>query len=339
MTTHVTGTREEGLAARLALPAAEKDLTRRSDELARRRRELPWVRVDKAYRFDTDDGGASLAKLGRRQAGRLRRGAGAVPRRRRSATIGRAAQICLAVSIVASVLTAGAGRAAEPVLERMPADLEARFALSALPAALREGAAVYLLDPQQGYRLSREGTSGLTCLVERTVWEWVDFRDDIYIPLCYDAAGTKAHLKVIMDAAALRAEGMGPAALKAEIERRYRDGIYRAPEKPGLSYMVGPVMRALGPPDFKLHTMAMPHLMVYAPHATNEDIGAQPELADRATLVYPFIDRQGNGEQTYIIQMLGEAEKAQILADEKTLVEDLCAYRDVLCLPEMTHAQ
>ena len=63
MTTHVTGTREEWLAARLDLLDAEKELTRRSDELAQRRRELPWVRVDKAYRFDTEEGSASLADL------------------------------------------------------------------------------------------------------------------------------------------------------------------------------------------------------------------------------------------------------------------------------------
>ena len=63
MTTHVTGTREEWLAARLDLLDAEKELTRRSDELARRRRELPWVRLDKEYRFDTEEGSASLADL------------------------------------------------------------------------------------------------------------------------------------------------------------------------------------------------------------------------------------------------------------------------------------
>jgi predicted dithiol-disulfide oxidoreductase (DUF899 family) len=63
MTTHTTGTREEWLAARLELLEAEKELTRRSDELARRRQELPWVRVDKEYRFETDEGSASLADL------------------------------------------------------------------------------------------------------------------------------------------------------------------------------------------------------------------------------------------------------------------------------------
>src|ERR1700677_2044839 len=63
MTKHTTGTREEWLAARLGLLKDEKDLTRRSDELARRRQELPWVRIDKVYRFETDDGSASLADL------------------------------------------------------------------------------------------------------------------------------------------------------------------------------------------------------------------------------------------------------------------------------------
>lgn len=63
MTSHKTGTYDEWLAARLELLDAEKELTRRSDELARRRQELPWVRVGKDYRFDTDEGPASLAGL------------------------------------------------------------------------------------------------------------------------------------------------------------------------------------------------------------------------------------------------------------------------------------
>jgi predicted dithiol-disulfide oxidoreductase (DUF899 family) len=68
MTTHTTGTREEWLAARLKLLRAEKELTRKSDELARRRQELPWVRVDKEYRFETDEGSASLGDLFRRRS-------------------------------------------------------------------------------------------------------------------------------------------------------------------------------------------------------------------------------------------------------------------------------
>lgn len=63
MTTHKTGTREEWLAARLDLFQAEKALTHRSDELARQRQALPWVRIDKAYRFETDTGSTSLVDL------------------------------------------------------------------------------------------------------------------------------------------------------------------------------------------------------------------------------------------------------------------------------------
>src|SRR5215218_10199509 len=63
MTDHKIGTREEWLAARLELLKAEKELTRRSDELAGWRQELPWVRIDKEYPFETDGGTASLADL------------------------------------------------------------------------------------------------------------------------------------------------------------------------------------------------------------------------------------------------------------------------------------
>ena len=63
MTTHATGTREDWLAARLDLLEAEKELTHRGDEVARLRQELPWVPVEKDYRFETDAGAASLADL------------------------------------------------------------------------------------------------------------------------------------------------------------------------------------------------------------------------------------------------------------------------------------
>src|SRR6266478_9754896 len=56
MANHKTGTRDQWLAARMKLLKDEKELTRRSDEVARRRQELPWVRIDKEYRFETDEG-------------------------------------------------------------------------------------------------------------------------------------------------------------------------------------------------------------------------------------------------------------------------------------------
>jgi predicted dithiol-disulfide oxidoreductase (DUF899 family) len=68
MATHRTATRKEWLAERLQLLEAEKELTRRGDELAERRQALPWVKVDKEYRFETDEGGAGLADLFRRRS-------------------------------------------------------------------------------------------------------------------------------------------------------------------------------------------------------------------------------------------------------------------------------
>ena len=63
MTEHKVGTREEWLRAREPLLEREKELTRRSDELAQQRRELPWVPVDKEYRFETEEGTKTLAEL------------------------------------------------------------------------------------------------------------------------------------------------------------------------------------------------------------------------------------------------------------------------------------
>lgn len=245
-------------------------------------------------------------------------------------------KLIAAISML-SFMGSTAVRADESRLVPMPTQLETRFALSALPPALRGGATVWLLDPAKGYRLSRKGTNGVSCLVERTVWEWNELRDDVYVPLCYDKAGSDTLLKVKMDVAAMRAGGKSAPAIKAEVERRYRARIYRAPSKAGLSYMVAPVMRAKGPPDFALHTMAMPHLMFYAPGITNADIAARPDLADAASLQWPFVDRQGNAEQSYFIQMIGETEKAKILADGKQLLDDLCSWSHVLCLDHMHH--
>jgi hypothetical protein len=244
-------------------------------------------------------------------------------------------------ALVASSLLAMAAatpiHAADTTLDRMPAALETQYALSAAPPGLRARAAVYLLDPKKGYYLARPGTNGVVCAVQRTQWELADYRNDIYYGICYDAAGLKTYFQVVLDAAALRAQGMSPTALKAEIEKRYRDKTYVPPAKPGLSYMVGPIMRTLGPPDMKVKTMAMPHLMFYAPNLTNEDIGAVPDWNDFASLLYPFVDKQGIAEHSYMIQIIGEAERAKILADEKPLIDALCAYRDLLCLSPGLH--
>jgi hypothetical protein len=232
---------------------------------------------------------------------------------------------------------ASAADTKEASLTPMPEALEVRLALSALPPALRNDATVHVLDPAKGYRPVGKGSSGVTCIVQRTVWESGELRDDIYIPLCYDAAGTSTYLKVIMDAAALRAQGVQAGALKAEIDKRWADGTYKVPDKAGVSYMLAPVQRTISPPDLQVHTVTMPHVMFYAPGVTHADLGAKPDLANHASLMYPFIDRQGNDEQSYIIQMIGAAEKAENLAEHQDLLRDLCAHDAALCLTQAAH--
>jgi hypothetical protein len=216
-------------------------------------------------------------------------------------------------------------------LEKMPALLEARLALSALPPTLREKAAVYVLDPAKGYVLERAGANGQSCFVGRTEWKFADYRNDVYDPICYDATGAKNHMRVWFDVAELRAKGVKPEAMKKEIEARYRSGVYKAPDHAGVSYMTAPLMRSymsLDPKDIdSVMTMSMPHLMYYAPNVTAADIGGMP---CPPCTPYPFVFEPG--PHGYMIQRLGDAESAKIVADEAELVSELCSYKSTLCL-------
>jgi hypothetical protein len=226
------------------------------------------------------------------------------------------------VLVFASLTAAAAGE-----LEKMPRELETKFALSALPPYLREGATVLSLDPKRGYQVDRKGSNGFTCLVERTEWAKEEYREDIYTPLCFDAAGSN-HLKVWTDIASFRAKGVGPRELRAKVLKRFEKGIYRAPSRPGLSYMVAPLMRSYpspDPADKTVVTMSMPHLMFYAPNLSYAEAGPA-----RPPTPYPFLFEPG--PHGYLIQLIGETEKTQILAENQSLVKELCEYRSFLCL-------
>lgn len=216
-------------------------------------------------------------------------------------------------------------------LEQMPKSLEVKLALSALPPALRDKASVYVLEPSKGYVLERAGSNGQSCFVGRTEWKFADYRNDVYDPICYDAVGAKNHMRVWFDVAQLRAHGVEPEAMRKEIEARFRAGVYKAPDRAGVSYMTAPLMRSymsLDPKDIEsVMTMSMPHLMYYAPNVTAAEIGGMP---CPPCAPYPFVFEPG--PHGYIIQRLGDGESAKIVADEAELVSELCSYRSVLCL-------
>jgi hypothetical protein len=234
--------------------------------------------------------------------------------------------------VAVNAAAAGADDDPHSALQPMPKSLEFRFALSALPPPLREGATVYVLDTTKGYVLERAGANGQSCFVSRTEWKFADYRNDIYDATCYDVVGAEHHMRVFFDVAALRAQGVAPDVMKKRIQEGFRKGKYRAPDSAGFSYMTAPLMRtymSLDPNDKStVMTMSMPHVMYYAPYVTDSKVGG---LGCPPCAPYPFAFE--SGPHGYIIQRLGDQETAKILADESTLVRELCAYRSVLCLP------
>jgi len=225
--------------------------------------------------------------------------------------------------------TGGSADASSPRLETMPQSLEVRFAISALPPHLRDGATAYVLDPVAGYIVNRKGTNGLSCIVMRTEWAWpqLAFRDDIYVPICYDEEGSKKMLPVWTDVAQMRARGLTPKQIYEETMKKFDNGTYQKPARSGIAYMAAPLMRSYPAPDAtEVMTMALPHYMFYAPNVKNADVGGKPGSP------YPFILPQGPGPHDVIILLAGETERTKILADSSDLLHDLCSYRKYLCL-------
>jgi hypothetical protein len=186
-------------------------------------------------------------------------------------------------------------------LDRMPAGLETELALSALPTHLRGGATVYLLDPDKGYYVAQRGSNGFVCFIDRTDWEWGEFRKDIYAPMAYDPEGARTIVPVFKDVAAMRASG------------KYTG-------KPG---------------DGSVMTMSMPHYMFYAPYVTGADMGI-----DNSSPTGPWwinsgdaVLGKGKGPHGFVVMAASEAATAKILANGKDLLKRLADYSPYFRLP------
>jgi hypothetical protein len=218
----------------------------------------------------------------------------------------------------------------------MPEVLEVRYALSALPPHLRDGATIFILDPDKGYARHTQGTNGMSCIVVRSDWQFPKraFRDDIFWPVCYDAEGSKTLLQDYLYTAQLRAQGMESAQAHDEVAKRFGSPSYPNPSRAGIAYMLAPVMRTFG--DAKVAepmTMNLPHYMFYAPNVKDADIGGQPFSE------YPFMLSMSPGRDDVIILFAGEAEKAKIISDAKDLLAELCSYRNVLCTTDASRVR
>lgn len=216
-------------------------------------------------------------------------------------------------------------------LDKMPGDLETDYALSALPPHLRNNATVYLLDPKKGYYVGHQGSNGYICFISRTEWEWSDYRDDVCTPISYDAEGARAIFPIYMAVAAMRASGKYQATqIRDTIKHRIMTGVYKAPSKPGMSYMLAPVMRVYpaGPDVKQPITVSMPHYMLYAPYLTEEN-ARYKKGTDGLTLANPdnAILGNGKGPYGYVIIPATEKEKAVIVEEGKDLLKRLAAYK------------
>jgi hypothetical protein len=243
-----------------------------------------------------------------------------------------AALACSLVGLSAALVAARPSQAIEP----LPRDLEIQLALSALPPHLRDQATVYVLNPATGFEVARRGTNGFQALVARTgddafkgSWPLTAYRDDILYPIGFDAAGSKAQLRVFLDAAALQARGTPPGELKRLIQDRYRRGYYTAPARSGIAYMLSPVLRTYADAEHgdEVRTLNYPHVMYYAPDVSDADVGA-----GKIGGPYPFIifhDRHG-----YMIQGLGQVESAAITREDSGMLARLCGLKTVWCLPQ-----
>ncbi len=234
-------------------------------------------------------------------------------------------------------------------IQPLPRDLEIQLALSALPPHLRGSATVYILNPDKGFEVARKGTNGFHAFVARTgddamrgSWPLKEYRDDILYPISFDEEGAKVQMQVFFDIAAMQAKGTPPEELKKIIQERYKTNYYKAPERPGVSYMLSPILRTYTNPDQNdsVSTINFPHVMYYAPNVSNEDIGAAtPKPEEMHYLMqygrwqhspYPFIIL--HGPHGYIIQARGDTERAAINKGYEAMLAKLCEIKKEWCL-------
>jgi hypothetical protein len=216
-------------------------------------------------------------------------------------------------------------------LEKMPVDLETDYALSALPPHLRSDATVYLLDPQKGYYIAHQGTNGYVCFINRTDWEWAEFRQDLATPISFDPEGARTIFRAYFDVAAMRASGKFSAAQVTDsIKRGIIAGVYKAPSKPGISYMLAPLMRVYDstPASNQIITVNGPHYMLYPPYLTKEDTRYEPGTEG---MIFGNSGESILGVRKYpfgvIIVLASASEKAVIVEEGKDLLKRLAGYK------------
>jgi hypothetical protein len=159
----------------------------------------------------------------------------------------------------------------------VPRERQIALAMEAAPAEITENATVYILG-KTGYEVAKTGTNGFSCLVDR---EFVTTME----PECYDAEGSATTLKTRLRTEELRAQGKSEEDIQRDIEQGYKEGRFKAPDKPGVVYMLSDKNRVYDPSSKQIINFPG-HLMFYAPYMTDKDLGYKSQ-ASLPYLVHP----------------------------------------------------
>jgi len=142
-----------------------------------------------------------------------------------------------------------------------------RLAKGAAPPEISDHATVYALE-STGYVKAQDGTNGFSCFVDRQT----PLNQE---PTCFDAEGTATTLQTRLFAEEQRGKGKSEDQIKADLDAGYKSGKFLAPRKPGIVYMLSDSIYLFIAQNNQL-VHAPPHLMFYAPYATEKDLGSPP---------------------------------------------------------------
>jgi hypothetical protein len=168
-----------------------------------------------------------------------------------------------------------------------PRDQQMSLAMSAAPKEVADDATIYILGAK-GYEVARQGSNGFNCIVDR------DHKAGGVAPECYDVEGSRTLLTVILKTEEMRAAGASEDAIQQQIDTGYKSGLYKAPAKPGIVYMLSP-NNYLYDADADTFRHIPGHLMFYAPYMTPKDLGY------KSTPKMPFLGDPGKPYAVMIV--------------------------------------
>jgi hypothetical protein len=176
----------------------------------------------------------------------------------------------------------------------LPREEKIKLAESAAPPEVSSKATVYVLE-RSGYVKVRDGSNGFSCIVDRQSPLNLE-------PTCFDREGTATTLPTRIFVEEQRAKGRAEEQIKADLDAGYKSGKFKAPSKQGIVYMMSDSGMLLVGGNKLVHIP--PHLMFYAPYATDEDLGSPPAAANM-----PHLIRAGQPD-AYIIVIPGPGKHA-----------------------------